>query len=726
MKYSLIKKAISPLALSVLLAGCAENATNKEHVAQDISAPVPLRLVSDVSWDDFHPYGCEIERPNVNEIKIRLTGTSCTLMMSSDKLSLLKPDQWLSFVRHGDGPSVLGTTMLFWNKSNQTRSPDLTLSDGLFPNLEARRAFPLKLLKEGRGIPKTPGSLIGFAFGRGVHLDEWNKMGVNISNYFGGPTRTVTLSEFKITDAEPDYPVGNTKMLDSIGQWKQRDFKDKISDLESMKEYLIGEAAKDVPPRESQTLSQYGGIKAKRFESNGFFQTKHDGERWYLVDPEGYAFYSIGIDIIGAGIGGNIDGIESLHDWLPPQDDKTFEKAWIQADYLQDIRSETGMGSANLFDFGTANLIRTFGKDWHEQWSKITARRLIEWNVNTVGNWSDMDFARSAKTPYVMPMEDFPVTNKRIFRDFPDVFSPEYAQKAKVFAKQLEEFKNDKYLIGYFMNNEPGWAYVPQLNIAEELLSQGEGFVSKTVLINFLSERYKQDISAFNRAWALELGAFSDLHQPRRRASELSAQAKADLTEFSTRMLDEYVRVPVAATKAVDPNHLNMGMRWASSALKHKWRFAGSQYLDVFSMNNYTDDPTARLDIAAEMSGGKPVLIGEFHHGSMEGGHPSYGARWTATEAERAQAYRYYAENAVSHKNSIGLHYFAYNDDPVLGRFDGENFHHGFVTTAHKPYSDFIKGYTEVNKDLYDVLLGKKEKSPKYKDGMVSSYPMTF
>ena len=55
-------------------------------------------------------------------------------------------------------------------------------------------------------------------------------------------------------------------------------------------------------------------------------------------------------------------------------------------------------------------------------------------------------------------------------------------------------------------------------------------------------------------------------------------------------------------------------------------------------MNNYTDDPTARLDIAAKMSGGKPVLIGEFHQ--------------------------------------------------------------GFVTSAHKPYSDFISGYTEVNRGL--------------------------
>lgn len=216
------------------------------------------------------------------------------------------------------------------------------------------------------------------------------------------------------------------------------------------------------------------------------------------------------------------------------------------------------------------------------------------------------------------------------------------------------------------------------------------------------------------------------MNQPIRRAGNLSETAGVDLKEFSKLMLEAYIRVPAQAAKKIDPNHLNLGIRWASSALKQKWRFAGSQYLDVFSMNNYTDDPTERLDIAAEMSGNMPVLIGEFHHGAMEAGHPTYGARWTKTEAERAVAYRYYAERAASHPNSIGIHYFAFHDDPVLGRFDGESFHQGFVTTAHKPYTEFIKGYKEANNGLYEVILGKRKHVEKYSDAMVKFIPMSF
>lgn len=726
MTRNFFKTLVTSFTCALVLSACADNKHKENEVdAKKVIAVAKANVINDITWDDFQAYGCKVERLKSNQIKIKIGAQPCTLMLMNEKLSQLTSDKWLSFMRTSDGKRAVGTSMLFWSKNNKGQRPDLTLADGLFPGLASRRAIPLTLLAEGRGMPKTPGSLIGFAFGSGVHLDEWSRFAVSVTNFFGGE-RTVILDEFMFTDAEPDYPVGNKVMVDEIGQWKAVDFKDKFTDADAMTQYLKSEASKAVPERESDSLSHFGGIKAKKYDATGYFRTQFDDERWFLVDPQGYAFYSIGIDIIGAGIGGNVDGIKQLHEWLPNEDDPVYTKAWIQADYIQDIRSETGLSSSNLFDFGTANLIKTFGKDWHQKWSDITARRLIEWNVNTVGNWSDMDFARSSKTPYVMPMEKFPVTTKRIFRDFPDVYSEEYAKKAAIFAQQLATYKDDPYLIGYFMNNEPGWAYIPTINLAEELLSKGDGFVSKDKLIEFLTQQYKNDIQVFNKAWNTEFSQFSDLNTPIRRAAKLSEIAAADLQVFSTMLLEEYIRVPVVATKKVDPNHLNMGMRWASSALKQKWRFAGSQYLDVFSMNNYTDDPTKRLDIAAEFSGGKPVLIGEFHHGSMEGGHPTYGARWTKTEAERAIAYQYYAEKAAAHPNSIGIHYFAYNDDPVLGRFDGENFHHGFVTTAHKPYSDFIEGYKKANKGLYDVLLKKREPIEKYPEEMVKSINMSF
>lgn len=687
---------------------------------------VHLTKINSISFDDFQSYGGPIERPAPNKITATLGKQPLILMLASDQLHQMSGDNWLSFKRECDGTSALGISLMFWSKNNATQRPDLTIAEGIFPGVPSRRAIPLKLIKEGRGTPKTPGSLISFAFGAGLHLDEWSKFAIAVTDYYGAEDRSVTLSDFQFTEQEPDYPLGGDVIVDELGQWKQASFKDKFKDASEMITYLQAEAAIDVPDRETEILSHFGGVKEKQFEATGFFRTQKDDDRWFLVDPLGYAFYSMGIDIIGQGIGGNVEGISALHEWLPSEDNNKYADAWIEADYIQDIRSETGMSTQNLFDFGTANLIKAFGKKWHENWSKITARRLIEWNANTVGNWSDQDFASNNKTPYVRNMEKFPSTSIRVYRDFPDVFSEEYQVNSDTFAAQLLSSKDNKYLIGYFMNNEPGWAYIPELNIAEQLLSQGDGLTSKETLIKFLSKKYNTDIKAFNMAWTTSYTSFDELNKRVRRASELSEAAATDLKAFSKLMLEEYIRVPSFAAKKVDPNHLNLGIRWASSALKQKWRFAGSQYLDVFSMNNYTDDPTERLNIAAEMSDGMPILIGEFHHGAIEGGHPTYGARWTKTEAERAIAYRYYAEKAASHPNSVGIHYFSFHDDPVLGRFDGESFHQGFVTTAHKPYSDFISGYKKANEGLYDVLLNKRKPIEKYPEGMVQFIPISF
>ena len=52
------------------------------------------------------------------------------------------------------------------------------------------------------------------------------------------------------------------------------------------------------PPKVSE-LDRFGGWKGKQFEATGFFRTEHDGQRWWLVTPEGNAFLSSGINHYG-------------------------------------------------------------------------------------------------------------------------------------------------------------------------------------------------------------------------------------------------------------------------------------------------------------------------------------------------------------------------------------------------------------------------------------------
>ena len=65
---------------------------------------------------------------------------------------------------------------------------------------------------------------------------------------------------------------------------------------------------------------------------------------------------------------------------------------------------------------------------------KIIRYYLCSWGINTIGNWSDREFIRFARLPYVIPWTPFPKRaihiRNTIFRDFPDVFSPEYEESA--------------------------------------------------------------------------------------------------------------------------------------------------------------------------------------------------------------------------------------------------------------------------------------------------------
>jgi len=47
-------------------------------------------------------------------------------------------------------------------------------------------------------------------------------------------------------------------------------------------------------PTATVELSRYGGWKARRVKATGFFRTEQVDGRWWLVDPEGYLFLSVG------------------------------------------------------------------------------------------------------------------------------------------------------------------------------------------------------------------------------------------------------------------------------------------------------------------------------------------------------------------------------------------------------------------------------------------------
>lgn len=624
------------------------------------------------------------------------------------------PEKFVVLELQADMQSMARIDLNFFAAANPGETVDLCLNYAMIPNHRVRMAVRLDELASRRFfLPTYPGSYKGHVLGKPTHISRMNRLRIGLKP--GRDLTRFTLYDLHLSDRLPDFTVAGAKMVDELGQYKGLQWAGKTPSVAALVAYLSEErrqaAADNGYP---QGWSRYGGWLEKRFDATGFFHPRHDGRRWWLVDPDGYAFISNGV-CYGSrmGVHGFVHGMEELFDWLPDPADPTYAQACTTADCIAEFVKRNGTEAGRgrrMVNFARTNLIRAFGTDWWNAWVDINAARLKRWGFNTVGvgvnNYFDekvMEFLGQARIPYVWTLKAFPQTAQAIFRDFPDVFSPEYARNAAVFAQQLAPFVRDPYMIGYFINNEPEWLFQASVNLAERLLASPHDLAAKTPLVEFLQRRYGGDIGALNAAWGTALASFADLRTPLADADRRSEAARRDLEDFSRLLVDQYGRVTSEALHAVDPDHLNLGMRYA---YPHEKSVTGFTYFDVFSFNRYTENPVPELERVARMCD-KPLLIGEWHVGGSDKGLLANGLVAASNQTERGLAYAFYLENAAVQPAFVGGHYFEFNDQPVLGRFDGECMQHGLIDVCNRPYDEMIAAVRQTNRRVYALADGR-------------------
>ena len=501
----------------------------------------------------------------------------------------------------------------------------------------------------------------------------------------------VELSDIPCPCSEPPAE----KLVDEMGQYIPKQWTGKMPDVNTMVEAIKAQSAlPDAYPFDHWNVwSGHAGMKLA--EGTGFFsKIKQDG-RWYLLDPEGCAFFSVGPDCVGVRCDGRVDGLENLLTWLPEDDPElvaAMNRKW----------GEVPRSMGKMVSYERANLKRAFGEHWYECWKGMIVNQLKNMGMNTLANWSDP--ALYGRMPYVTSLERFPETAHKIFRDFPDVLSPEYRQDAEACAQALLALRDDPWMIGYFLRNEPGWAFVNDLVIADEVLRDCENTCCKQALIAWLKEKY-QTIAALNAGWQTAFADFDALNQPIEKASAFSAQAESDLRAFSATLIRAYTEIPSAACRKADPNHMILGMRWAW--ISDPVLTSGWECFDVFSINCYAVDPTSSIERVRELNVDLPVMIGEFHFGALDSGLTATGLKAVTTQKDRGRAYRYYCEHAAAHPMCVGAHYFQCYDQFVLGRFDGENYNIGLFDICLQPYHAMAEAVRTCSARIYDIHAGK-------------------
>ncbi|MBI5820904.1 MAG: beta-galactosidase [Verrucomicrobia bacterium] len=434
---------------------------------------------------------------------------------------------------------------------------------------------------------------------------------------------------------------------------------------------------------------EFGGWKkGPQLQSTGFFRTEQCDGRWWLVTPSGHLFWSIGSTCVRPESSGPIKGRETMFAALPD----AFAKK----------------GHA---DFYQLNLQRKYGENWLAEWVAATCARLPAWGFNTIANWSVPDVFRAHKVPYTATVHcgGLPFISAEEYkhipgpsRRLPDFFSERFPERYEAaIVKAAAEWRDDPWCVGWFVDNELAWDSWAQLGTGGEYLTAREAIAAPPALaarqafVKLLRAKYSS-VEAFAKAWGVAVRSWNDpvVIKP----AQLNEASRADCSAFMTALAERYFSVVSTAMKKHAPNHLYLGCRFA---IRPKEVVAVSaKYCDVVSFNIYADtvDPE-KWKSANDL--GKPVVIGEFHFGATDRGMFHTGLRPTQSQAERAKAYAAYVRSVLAMPAFVGCHWFQYVDQPLTGRFDGENYNIGLVTVTDTPYPELTAEARKVNAEIY-------------------------
>jgi hypothetical protein len=479
-------------------------------------------------------------------------------------------------------------------------------------------------------------------------LNAVDAIGISMVAPLDGPTveiRSVTLAK-----DDPGSDVLDKKpVVDKFGQWIPSDWPGKVKSLEqAKKDWAAEEAGLQAG---DFGYCKFGGYANTKARASGFFRVEQVDGRWWFVDPDGHLFFSTSSTGMGAGSGdARLKGREDYFEALPP----------VDLAPPQGRRPQTG--------FYTWNLQRRHGDEWRTRWSDLCLRRLESWGLNTIGNWSDSQLWDAHRKAYVVNLRGWGMETG--YLGMPDVFSEEWPKIVdKAAAEQCAPRKDDPYLLGYFVANEPPWP--------------GRESLVVDIILDRPASAIQREAKAF----------LAEGDTPERRK------------QFIYRAFDTYLAVINAAIKRHDPNHLNLGLRFGGSPPPAEMLVA-SKAFDVYSMNVYSTSVKPEVMEEIYRATGLPIIVGEFHFG-MPGRGLAAGLVQVRDLAERGVAYRYYVEQAASFPAFIGSCWFQWVDQPCTGRMDGENYNIGLVDVTDRPYTDLIEAMKATHRRLYEVHAGK-------------------
>ncbi|MBV6499113.1 MAG: hypothetical protein CJBNEKGG_01563 [Prosthecobacter sp.] len=493
-----------------------------------------------------------------------------------------------------------------------------------------------------------------------------------------------------------------TKLIDPFGQSLKDEFPNKLKSLEELKADLEADKAYYASIK-TPALDRFGGMpgsgEALGLKKTGYFHVEPKGGRSWLVDPDGNAFFHLGV----CGFAPNDDytyvkGREGIYEWLPKAGGE-FASAFREA-------------NPDHFSFYLANVIRKFGAacDYDTHASRMIDR-VRRWGFNSIGAFSPVPPSAHVKAdfPYVthLPVNEWEgVPRIPGAHEVWDPFDAATAAKiAENIAREVPARANDPLLIGWFIVNEPRYDELPRV-----IPSLDGGHACKREFVASLKAKYGT-VQAFNAAWQAGAGSFEEL--PDAGLPVTTEAARADVKAFVGTFLETCFTQVEKAFRQHDPNHLLIGSRLQPVTIEDEQlcRIMG-RHLDVVSYNYYTFGvDTAALRRYHDWTGGKPMMLSEFFWSSPKDSG-LIGGREVRSQQERGLAYRNYVEQAAALGFVVGIEWFTLVDQATTGRwfsqYNGESYNTGLLSVADRPWKEMLAEMMKTNHTIYELLLGKR------------------
>ena len=502
-------------------------------------------------------------------------------------------------------------------------------------------------------------------------------------------TGTYTPPTAWVADADPFFPF-----IDTFGQYKHKNWPGKTQSLADLAAKRAAESADLAAHPGPDGWDKYGGAAAgPQLKVTGFFRAEKVKGKWWLVDPDGHLFFSHGVTCVRYT---DATPIKERETWFAdyPGGQSEF-KEFVSERYC--LKGHYAGSTVKCFSFGAANLQRKYGVDWKTVYPALVHQRLRSWGLNTIANWSDEATCQLRLTTYtdtiasrnVKPIEG----SSGYWSKFPDVFDPSFAAEVRRgMESKRDKSAGDAWCLGYFSDNEMSWG--DEFSLAVAALQSPAEQAAKQMFIADLKAKYS-DIAKLNAVWGTGHASWDALLQARNAPDKL--KAGEDLGAFYTHTAEHYFRTVRDAIKAVAPQQLYLGCRFAW--VNERAAQAAAKYCDVVSFNIYQ-----RSVAEFQFPGGAdvPLIIGEFHFGALDRGLFHTGLVPVADQSARAQAYADYVLGARRHPQFVGTHWFQYKDEATTGRTtDEENYQIGFVDIADTPYAETIAASRAVGASLY-------------------------